>query len=1233
MKAWRFLLLFAALVLGASWQPRQVWAADGTWTATTSGSWGTAGNWLNNTIGTGTGSTATFGADIASDVIVTNNQQRAIGSLIFGTVGGTNSGNWLVSGSQITVTNGNPATNATITVNSLGSATISSVIASATANNALLVKNGTGKLILTNTANSIGNRISITAGTLEIGNERVLGAQPGAYTADQLQISNGAMLRTTASATISSSRGITIGSGGGTISVNGGLMTLATRVSGSGNTLTVTGSNALALTTSAVGTNVDWDFAANAGVRAFFEGANALGIGSVRVRNAVKLTSQNMTTGTLTNAVTLDDGAGISARSSGGAQTYTNVALPSTGSLLFNNDDQATAALTIASGRELTGNLTINTQQSGTNAVGDVTLSGIFSGTVGSLIKTGTGASGRLILTGANTYGGNTTINSGTLQLGNGSTAGSLSTSSVITGSAGATLAFNRSDTITSGVEFNSAITGGINVAQVGSGTVILTASNTIGKTSITNGVLQISNANQLGSAPGSFTADQLTISNGATLRTTTGGLTLPVNRGITIGSGGGKLDANGGQLIINSRFTGDNQTVTVTGSGGLTLTNNTGTASDVDWDFAMNANQRVFFSGSNSNSLGTGNVLVRSGVRLVSQSVAPPSGEVTNAVTLESGAGLSARSTGGAVTYTTVTLPSSGSLIFNKDDLATSALTIASGRELTGDLTIDTSQQAANAVGDVTLSGNFSGASGGITKIGTGASGRLILGGVNTYGGNTTISTGTLALAATSSIANSALINVASGASFDVSAVSGGFSLAAGQVLGGSGTVVGNVTALGTIAPGSSPGTLTFTQGLTLAAGGNYNWQILDATGTAGAATGWDLANVGGVLDVASTSGDPFKINLWSLSSTGPDVNGNALNFNSSQGYTWTIASATGGITGFDAGKFQIITGATNGTGGFTNAFTGTFSLALSGSTDLNLVYTAGAPAAITINVPSGTQTQTAAGYPLLSGSTPVEKIGAGTAVLDQANTLTGPTTVSQGTLELATADTLSSSAVTVAAGATLSVGPQVAAVVPALVNNGLVDVGLGGLTVTSGQTAEGIVAAIIAGRTDGTWSGTSGITSSAAATQSERAVGWLNNGDGSFTVAFGAAGDWNLDGVVDFTDVIQFVSANLFNTGLPATWADGDFDYNGVVDFDDIIAAQSANLFNAGPYNTGSGGLSALDFGGGDDLGLMSGGFAAVPEPSAWLLLTIGAGCLAGGSHRDSRRRAIATSATVRS
>ena len=273
-------------------------------------------------------------------------------------------------------------------------------------------------------------------------------------------------------------------------------------------------------------------------------------------------------------------------------------------------------------------------------------------------------------------------------------------------------------------------------------------------------------------------------------------------------------------------------------------------------------------------------------------------------------------------------------------------------------------------------------------------------------------------------------------------------------------------------------------------------------------------------------------------------------------------------------------------------------------------------APAAsIVINVPSGSQTQGQAGHPLLSGTTPVEKIGAGTAVLDQSNPLTGPTTVSQGTLQLATADALSSSAVTVAAGATLSVGPQVAALVPALVNNGLVDVGLGGLTVANGQTAEGVRAAIIAGRGDGAWSGTSGITSSAAATLADRAVGWLDNGDGSFTVAFAAAGDLDMNGLVDLDDVIAFVGGGLYDTGLAATWANGDYDYNGIVDLDDVIAFVSGGLYDAGPYNVGTplGGL-ALNAGGEfSDAKLVAGGIVAVPEPAGIILAMTAAAALA--------------------
>jgi autotransporter-associated beta strand protein len=262
-----------------------------------------------------------------------------------------------------------------------------------------------------------------------------------------------------------------------------------------------------------------------------------------------------------------------------------------------------------------------------------------------------------------------------------------------------------------------------------------------------------------------------------------------------------------------------------------------------------------------------------------------------------------------------------------------------------------------------------------------------------------------------------------------------------------------------------------------------------------------------------------------------------------------------------------------------------------------------------VTIDVASGTQTQAEAGYPLLTGTEPVEKTGAGILVLDQVNTLTGPMTVTQGTLQLATADALSSSAVTVAAGATLSVAPQVAAVLPALINDGLVDVGLGEITVVSGLTAEGLKAQIVAGRNEGAWDGATGITSSAAAGTADRAVGWIDNGDGSLRFGFAAAGDLDMNGLVDLDDVIAFVSGGLYDTGAPATWAQGDYDYNGIVDLDDVIAFVGGGLYDQGSYNQPVGGLSLMGFGGGDDPGLMSGGFTAVPEPATWVLAALGA------------------------
>lgn len=250
-------------------------------------------------------------------------------------------------------------------------------------------------------------------------------------------------------------------------------------------------------------------------------------------------------------------------------------------------------------------------------------------------------------------------------------------------------------------------------------------------------------------------------------------------------------------------------------------------------------------------------------------------------------------------------------------------------GIALTGNSTFKAAD-ASNAAFDITLNGGLSG-TGGFTKTGGGT---LTLNASNSYSGTTTISAGSLVLGSSATISSATIIN---NGNFNVSAVSG-FTLGSTQTISGSGSVTGAMTVSGTLSPGNSPGTLS-TGDLAWANGGDYNWQVLDASGSAGA--DYDTVAVTGTLNLSSLSAGGFNLNLWSLASTGPDVNGNAVNFNDLLNYSWILASTTGGITGFDASDFVINTSAINGTSGFSNPFTGSFSVGVSGN-NLMLNYTA---------------------------------------------------------------------------------------------------------------------------------------------------------------------------------------------------------------------------------------------------------------------------------------------------
>lgn len=122
-----------------------------------------------------------------------------------------------------------------------------------------------------------------------------------------------------------------------------------------------------------------------------------------------------------------------------------------------------------------------------------------------------------------------------------------------------------------------------------------------------------------------------------------------------------------------------------------------------------------------------------------------------------------------------------------------------------------------------------------------------------NTYTGPTTINAGTLTLAATGSIAASSAIDIKSGATFNVSAVSGGWALGASQTLKGAGRVTGAATIVGTHAPGNdSIGKQAFSGNLSYSSASLFAWELApnktgNSVGTRG--TNYDAVNVGGTL------------------------------------------------------------------------------------------------------------------------------------------------------------------------------------------------------------------------------------------------------------------------------------------------------------------------------------------------------------------------------------------------
>ena len=343
-----------------------------------------------------------------------------------------------------------------------------------------------------------------------------------------------------------------------------------------------------------------------------------------------------------------------------------------TRALAFNRGDTVTFANVISGGGNLTqlgaGTLILTGDNTytggtiisgGTLQIGDAAASGSITGNIldnavlafdrsdniiyanvisggGSMAQLGAGT---LTLTGNNTYAGGTTISSGTLQIGNGGTSGSVA-GDILDNAA---LAFNRGDNIT----YASVISGSGSLAQLGAGTLTLTGNNTYtGGTTISSGTLQIGNGGTTGSVAGDILdnaalafnrSDNITFGgvisgSGSMIQLGAGTLTLTGDNtftgGTTLSSGGLQIGNGGtsgsiaGNILDNSPLIfnrSDNVTYAnvISGSGGmiqlgagtLTLTgNNTYTGGT-----SLSSGSLQIGNGGTSGSI-AGNILDNSG-------------------------------------------------------------------------------------------------------------------------------------------------------------------------------------------------------------------------------------------------------------------------------------------------------------------------------------------------------------------------------------------------------------------------------------------------------------------------------------------------------------------------------------------------------------------------------------------------------------------------------------------
>jgi autotransporter-associated beta strand protein len=491
-----------------------------------------------------------------------------------------------------------------------------------------------------------------------------------------------------------------------------------------------------------------------------------------------------------------------------------------------------------------------------------VTLGSNLTSSGGSFTKLGAGG---VTLSGNNSYSAGTLVSQGAL-IGSNSTSfgsGAIVLGDGNTGTNGIVLMANTVD--------NTTITNAITVANLGTGLVSIGGTNTGASsanawtgTLTLNRNVQVFNDTPHAGGRTSFLG-QITGSGGitvtqgrVTLQNGTNNFTGPVvvNSGATL-----QLDvANGlNEVIPNSAAVTVNGLLNFASGGGTETIGSlagSGTVSSFvagTYSLVVGGSTSTTFSGVINNGSGViGLTKSGAGTLLLTGSNGFTGGAALNGGTLGVGSA-NALGSSGTISFGGGTLQFSAS---NTTDYSGRFSNAASQQ-----YSIDTNGQ------NVTLGSNLTSSGGSFTKLGAGS---VTLSGSNSTSGGTTVSAGGLRLNGS---------------------IAGGLNVAAFASFSGTGTVGGNATIAGTHSPGNSPGTQTFSGGLTYQAGAVVNWELIaNTTGTAGVNYDQIIMPTGNLTFSGSTT------LALSFSGDGSTVNWSDSFWNVNR--AWTVYDLSGGLT-----------------------------------------------------------------------------------------------------------------------------------------------------------------------------------------------------------------------------------------------------------------------------------------------------------------------------------------------